>query len=485
VAAVAQRVVIDPVTRIEGHLKIEVEVEAGKVVDARAGGTMFRGLELILRGRDPRDAAQLAQRICGVCSVEHGITSVLSLDSAFGVRPPRNGRILRNLVCGLNIVMSHITHFYHLAGLDFARGPDTPPFVPRYEGDYRLPQAVNERVVQHYVEALAVRRKAHEAAAVFGAKVPHVSALTAGGMTENVSAENISRFKGYLGEIVSFVDNVYLPDVMAVAKAYEDYFQIGTGYKNLLAYGAFPLTDEEDPQGQKQFFRRGRYTGGQFGSVDPERITEDVRFSWFEDAGTGRNPVEGVTLPAPGKGKAYSWIKAPRYEGRPHEVGPLARMWVNRVGEIAGLGEKAFSVMGRHYARAVEASLLIREIGKWADELVPGEPTFSPYSVPKEGKGVGLTEAARGALGHWIEVRDYRIHNYQAVVPTTWNFSPRDDKGLRGPVEEALVGTPVKDPTQPVEVLRVIRSFDPCLACAVHLLETGSSGRHRREFQVL
>lgn len=481
----AQRITIDPVTRIEGHLKVEVEVEGGRVVDARASGTMFRGLELVLRGRDPRDAPHLTQRICGVCSVEHGISSVLSLDNAFGVKVPRNGRILRNITCGLNIVMSHLTHFYHLAALDFVRGPDAPPFVPRYEGDYRLPKTVNDRAVRHYLEALAIRKKAHEAAAIFGAKVPHVTTLTAGGVTENVSSEKISYLKRLLNDIVSFIDNAYLPDTMAVAEAYGDYFQIGSGCKNLLAYGAFPLTDENDPTGQNQFFKRGRYTAGQYGSVDLEKITEDVGYSWFDDEGTHRNPAEAVTVPAPKKKRAYSWLKAPRYDGRPHEVGPLARMWINRVDAVVSLGDKAFSVLGRHYARAVEASLLIREIGKWVEQLVPGEPCFSSYTVPKEARGVGLTEAARGALGHWIEVRDYRIHNYQAVVPTTWNASPRDDKGVRGPMEEALVGTPVKDPAQPVEVVRVIRSFDPCLACAVHLIEVKASGRRLREFRVL
>ncbi|MGB9920775.1 MAG: nickel-dependent hydrogenase large subunit [Moorellales bacterium] len=481
----AQRVSIDPVTRIEGHLKVEVEVDGGRVVDARASGTMFRGLELILRGRDPRDAPHITQRICGVCSVEHGITSVLSLDNAFGVRVPRNGRIVRNLLAGLNMVMSHITHFYHLAGLDYVKGPEVPPFVPRYEGDYRLSQEANERVVRHYVEALTVRRKAHEAAAVLGAKIPHVTALTAGGVTENVSLEKMAKVKSYLKDIASFVDNAYLPDAMAVVEAYQDYFEIGAGHRNLLAYGAFPLTDEEDSGGQNQFFKRGRYSAGQFAPVELEKVAEDVRYSRFDDRTSHLHPAEGATRPAPGKRGAYSWLKAPRYDGQPYEVGPLARMWINRVPAVVNLGDKAFSVLGRHYARAVEASLLVREIQNWVDQLVPGEPCFAPYSVPKEGKGVGLTEAARGALGHWIEVRDYRIHNYQAVVPTTWNFSPRDDKGVRGPLEEALVGTPVKDPNQPVEVVRVIRSFDPCLACAVHVLEVKESDRRLREFQVL
>jgi len=410
---------------------------------------------------------------------------VLCLENAFGTKPASNGRIIRNLIGGMNIVMSHILHFYHLAALDYVKGPETPPFIPRYEGDYRLPKAVNDKAVEHYVQALDIRRKCHEANAVLGAKFPHTTVLTPGGVTEVVTAEKIAQFKSYLDEIIAFIDNVYIPDALAVADAYSDYFEIGIGHKNVLAYGVFPLTDEDDPDGQKQFIKRGRYTKGKFGSVDPQKILEDVKFSWFDNKGTHRHPSEGMTIPLPGKTGAYSWLKAPRYDGQPHEVGPLARMWVNQVKAVADLGQKAFSVLGRHFARAVECSLIAHEIPKWADQLIPGEPTFAPFDIPKEGKGMGLTEAARGALGHFIEIRDYRIHSYQCVVPTTWNCSPRDDNGIRGAVAEALVGTPVKDPKQPIELVRVVRSFDPCLACAVHVLEIKGGSKRIHQFRVL
>ncbi|NPV73239.1 MAG: nickel-dependent hydrogenase large subunit [Pelotomaculum sp.] len=468
----AQRIIVDPVTRIEGHLKIEVEVENNKVIDAKTSGTLFRGLEIILRGRDPRDACHYVQRICGVCPIAHGLTSILCLDDAFGVKPPANGRIVRNLIQGANYLQSHILHFYHLTALDYVKGPDTAPFIPRYEGDYRLPKEVNDKAVEHYIQALTMRKKAQEMLAVFGAKMPHVTAYTAGGVTEQVTPEKIAQFKNYLQEITSFIDNVYIPDVLAVAGVYgDDWFAIGTGCKNMLAYGGFRLTDEDDPDGQAQLFKRGRYTQGQYASVDKMKITEEVKYSWYEDITTGKYPGEGATVPAPDKKGAYSWLKAPRYEGLPHEVGPLARQWVGKQKDVVNLGEKAFSVLGRHFARAIEASQVAHAMAEWLNQLVPGQPTYTPFNVPKEGAGVGLHEAPRGALGHWIVIKDYKIENYQAVVPTTWNGGPRDDKGQPGPIEQALIGAPVKDPNNPIELVRIVRSFDPCIACAVHVLE--------------
>lgn len=479
----AQKIVIDPITRIEGHLKIEVEVDNGKVVDAKSSGTLFRGIELILKGRDPRDACHIVQRICGVCPIAHGMASMLCLDDAFGVKPPPNGRIVRNLIQGANYLQSHILHFYHLAALDYVKGPETPPFIPRYEGDYRLPKEINDKAVEHYLQALTIRKKAHEMLAIFGAKMPHVTVFTAGGVTEGVTSEKIGQFKQYLQEITSFVDNVYVPDVLAVAKFYgDDGFSIGTGCKNMLAYGAFKLTDEDDPDGQKQLFKRGCYANGQFAPVDKNKITEEVKYSWFADSTTGRYPGEGATEPAPGKSGAYSWLKAPRYNGLPYEVGPLARQWVGKQKDVLGLGEKAFSVLGRHFARALETSQVAHAMFDWLDQLVPGEPTFTPFDVPQEGMGVGLHEAPRGALGHWITIRDHRIDNYQAVVPTTWNGGPRDDRGQRGPIEEALVGSPVKDPNNPFELVRIVRSFDPCIACAVHVLEIKGVSKNAKSF---
>lgn len=455
------KVVIDPVTRIEGHLKIEVDVEHGKVIDARSSGTLFRGFEIILKGRDPRDAQHITQRICGVCPTSHAITSARCLDDALGAEVPPNGRIVRNLIHGANYIMSHVLHFYHLAALDYVVGPDTAPFIPRYKGDYRLPPDVNNMAVDHYVQALAIRRKAQEMLAIFGGKMPHITTIIPGGVTEKVTQEKIDKFRAILQEVTGFVDNVYLPDVFAVADVYKDYFDIGRGWKNMLAFGIFQLDDAKDPTGQNMLIKRGAYTNGTFSMVDPKKITEDLKYSRYNDETSGLNPMEARTEPQPHKLGAYSWIKAPRYDKLPHEGGPLARMWVNQVPEIANLGEKAFSVMGRHAARAVECKLIAHAMFGWLNELRPGQPTHLPCSVPKEGRGFALWEAPRGCLAHFIKIKDYKIDNYQVTSATIWNACPRDDRGQRGPIEEALVGTPVDDLENPIEVVRVVRSFDP------------------------
>ncbi|GAV25085.1 iron hydrogenase [Carboxydothermus islandicus] len=465
----AQKIVVDPVTRIEGHLKIEVMVDGGKVVDAKSSGVLYRGIETILVGRDPRDAQQITQRICGVCPTAHATASTFNLDNAFGIQPPKNGRILRNLIFGANYLQSHILHFYHLSALDYVKGPDASPFIPRYEGDYRLPNAVNQKVVEHYILALEMRKKAHEMLAIFGGKMPHVVGIVPGGSSETVDAQKIIDFRSRLKELTSFIDNVYIPDVLTIAEYYKDYFDIGRGCQNLMSYGGFPQSDD----GSDRFLKAGVFLQGQEQELNPEKITEHLKYSWFDDNNSQKHPREGVTAPKPGKDGAYSWMKAPRYDGHPMEVGPLARMWIGGEKKVKGLGEKAFSVLGRHLARALEASRVAHAMEEWLLEIEPGKPTHTPFEIPKESEGMGLTEAPRGALGHWIKIKNYKIANYQAVVPTTWNASPRDDNGVLGPIEQALIGTPVKDPENPIEVARVVRAFDPCLACAVHLFTPG------------
>ncbi|MEW6574668.1 MAG: nickel-dependent hydrogenase large subunit [Bacillota bacterium] len=460
------KVVIDPVTRIEGHLKIEVDVDRGKVIDARSSGTLYRGFETILKGRDPRDSQHLTQRICGVCSIGHAITSARCLDDALGAKVPPNGRIVRNLIQGANFIMSHIFHFYHLAALDYITGPDTAPSVPRVNRDYRLSSGINNRVVRNYVEAFTIRRKAQEMLAVFGGKVPHITTIIPGGVTEKVTQEKVDHFRTILHELSSFVESVYIPDVFSIAEVYKDYWDIGRGCKNALAFGVFPLEDGGGSEGQNLFIKSGVYTNGQFGSLDLEKISEAVKYSRYKDE---------TAEPQPNKLGAYSWIRAPRYEGLPHEAGPLPRMWVNKVAEVFDLGEKAFSVMGRHVARAVECKLVAKAMFDWLNLLKPGEPTHLPCSVPEEGSGMGLWEGPRGCIGHFVEVKDYKIQSYKITASTVWNASPRDDKDEPGPIEKALVGTPVDDLENPIEVARVVRSFDPCMGCSVHLLEMKDS----------
>jgi len=456
-----QTIIIDPITRIEGHLKIEVDVENSAVVDARSCGTLWRGFEVILQGRDPRDAQMITQRICGVCPISHGIAATQCLDNAFKVTPPANGRIIRNLIFSANYLQSHILHFYHLAALDYVTGPDVPPFVPRYKGDYRLPKAVNDAVVGHYLQALDMRLKAHELAALWAGKIPMAQSITPGGVTQAPSVDKIASTIWRIRQLKEFINSVYVPDVEALGKAYEDYFKIGTGYGNLLSFGVFPQNADHS----ELFFKRGRITSGNELDVDPAKIYEDIRFSKYTDESPRRHPGQGVTSPDAHKENAYSWVKAPRYDEIPHEVGPLARMAIN------GDYGKGVSVMDRHVARAYEARKIAAAMEGWAMQLKPGEPMLTTYELPAESEGMGLTEAPRGALGHWIKIEKKKISRYQCVVPSTWNCSPRDNNRQYGPLEKALIGTPVADADNPIEVARVVRSFDPCLACAVHIMK--------------
>ncbi len=502
------KIIIDPITRIEGHLKIETVVEGGVVKDARSTGNLFRGIELILRGRDPRDAQVITQRICGVCPQSHGIAAALCVDSAMGVgdKIPDNARIMRNLIQGAHITQDHILHFYHLAALDYvdvtdvakyegknsglnsvkdfiARG-ELGPFVPRYEGDYRLPPAVNQEATAHYLEALEIRRIGHEMVSIFSGKIPHSVGIVPGGVTATPTVDMIVSFLWKLRRLQDFINNTYIPDVLAVAGAYPDYCEIGAGCKNLLSYGSYDMDGKEpDLTKRKRLFSQGVTSANlKPGKLDISKITESVKHSWYEDYAAGKYPGQGITKPQHGKEGAYSWIKAPRYDGKVHEVGPLARVAVtyafgdplvkklvdSALAQLKASPSALFSVMGRHLARALCAKFTADTMEKWLLELKPGEPTFVEYTIPEESTGVGLTEAARGALGHWIEVKERKIANYQCVVPTTWNASPRDHNGNPGPIEQAIIGTKIRDKDNPFEIVRIVRSFDPCIACAVH-----------------
>ena len=479
------KIKVDPITRIEGHMAIEAVLDAGVVKDARSAGTLFRGFEIILQGRDPRDANRLTQRICGVCPIAHATASALCLDEAFGVdgKVPDNGKIIRALILGANFLQSHILHFYHLAALDYVDAVgalgELYPFVPRYEGDYRISGNANAELVNHYVTALDIRRKCHEMLSIFGGKMPHEVGIVPGGVTEKPTEDKITNFLWRLNEIRDFIDNTYIPDVVAVAKSYDDYFGIGIGCKRMLAYGGFHL-----PNGK--LFKSGIISPDL--KLEPfakENITEDVKHSWYADRDSGKNPAQGQTKPDLAKKQAYSFLKSPRYKGKVCEAGPLARMVGNYVQGDAktkqlvdsaltelGAGVDAlFSVLGRHAARALEAKLVADSMVDWLQQLKPGEPAIIDSEIPDQAEGAGLTEAPRGAVGHWITIKGKRIDRYQVITPTAWNASPKDDNGQPGAVEQAIIGTKVKDKDNPFELVRIVRSFDPCLACSVHLLD--------------
>lgn len=505
---------ISPLTRIEGHLAIHTETETSennqlKITNARCEGEMFRGLETILQGRDPLDAQQITQRICGVCPISHGLASSEAQEMAYNIVPTPNGRLAQNLILAANYMQSHILHFYHLAALDFVditavlkyKGSSAPlialntwvsnalksnyifagaPFLPRYEGDqYIKDDNANWHFIESYVQALQMREIAHEMASVFGAKMPHSTSIVPGGVTGLVTMERYMAYRSRLEQLAQFINDVYLPDVLAAAGAFPQYWDIGKSYGNYLSYGVFRM-EEKTGQDTKKFFPAGAIIGGNYQKLDTAKINEQVKYSRYSSQ-SGLHPYLGKTTPDHKNG--YSWLKAPRYDGNVMEVGPLARIMASYVGpgnqqfkddidailHSANLpAEKLNSVLGRHLARALEAKWLAVQSAKWLDQLELDKPSAREFKMPQSAQGYGLVDAPRGALGHWLVIEDYKIKNYQCVVPTTWNCSPRDDDGKPGAVEKALEGTLIADAKQPIEIGRIVRSFDPCIACAVH-----------------
>ncbi len=489
-------ITIDPMTRIEGHLKIEAVVENTRVTEVRAAGTLYRGFEQILVGRNPLDAIQISQRFCGVCPTPHSIASSQALENAFGIMPPPNGRLIRNIMQGANGIQSHILHFYHLAALDYFRGPDAPPFIPRYEADYRLPSGFRETLTNHYILAYQMRLKAHELCAIWSGKMPHMASIVPGGVSIRPRIDNITTSLWRLKELRDFIDTVYIPDVVTIGEVYRDYFHLGAGCRQLLSYGLFDMDGEPDVTKRKRFLPMGRVVEDKVASVDPSMITEDVRSSWY-DSPSRRQPTRGGTVPNPAKPGAYSWLKSPRYDGGVYEVGPLARIilayrsnanpklnaLLDKYLEHFQVGPEAmYSVMGRHLARVLECKLVADELEGMIMQVKLEAPVCADHKIPDSAQGMGLWEAARGALGHWIDIKGGKIAGYQAVVPTTWNASPHDDQNNPGPMEQAMLGAVVEDAENPFVIARIARSFDPCIACAVHILKAGKSVK---QFRVL
>jgi len=509
-----KKIEINPLTRIEGHLSIHTKAEstpenAYRITDAHCKGEMFRGFETILRGRDPLDAQQITQRICGVCPISHGMASVMAQEMAYGINPTRNGRLAQNLIFAANWMQSHIMHFYLLAALDWMdiksilryRGENRTllnlkswvqealeknvafpgaPFLPRYEVDqYAKSESTNIALLNGYMQALKMRATAHEMAAVFGAKLPHSTSLVPTGVTGEITMERVLAYRSRLEELTDFIENIYLPDLLRTVKEFPSYAEIGGSYPNYLSFGAFRM-EEASGENIEKYFPAGVVIDGNYQRLETSRIKEFVANSRYQSQ-SGLHPYEGHTDPDPDKG--YSWLKAPRYKGMPMQVGPLARIVVayhtpgmDRMKEDIDTTLEATSltlsdlnsVLGRHLARGLEVKWLCHQCRDWLDGLELQSSAATQFEIPKTAKGYGLTEAPRGALGHWLTIEDHKIENYQCVVPTTWNCSPRDDQGQPGPMEKALEGTVIQDPDQPLESGRIVRSFDPCLACAVH-----------------
>jgi hydrogenase large subunit len=565
------RIVIDPVTRIEGHLRIEAQLEAGVVKAAYSSGTMFRGMELILQGRDPREAWIWAQRICGVCTTVHAHASVNAVEAALGIEIPPNAALIRNLITGAQYIQDHVIHFYHLHALDWvdvAAALKADPaatsklaqsisdwplssedyfagvkarveklvasgqlslFTNGYWGHpaYQLPPEADLMAVAHYLEALTWQREVIKVHAVLGGKNPHLQTYLVGGMAAAVDGnspnvinwERIDFLAARIKQMRTFVEQVYIPDVKAVASFYPEWWQLGAGHKNYMSYGGLQNGLRDD---QATFtFNRGIILGGDLSTVHPvqqDKITEAIAHSYYEYS-TGQNsalhPFAGETKPkytgpTPpydqlGVDGSYSWLKAPRYDGQVMEVGPLARMLVaygagnadvqalvnGALTELKLEPAALFSTLGRVAARALETAYLLNWMDKWLEALAANMEAgdlrihdgskWDPSTWPAEAEGWGFHEAPRGALGHWIKIKDKKILNYQAVVPSTWNAGPRDAQGQTGPYEASLEGTPVADPEKPLELLRTIHSFDPCLACAVHVVDADGKERVRVE----
>lgn len=506
-----KRITIDPVTRIEGHLKIDVEIEDGKVKDAWSSGTMARGIEMLLQGKDPRDAAYVTSRICGVCYSVHQLCSAYALDDAFGATVPTGGTLLQNLMMGAEYIYDHILHFYHLTALDYldvmaianytgkdkgllavkdkilglVQSNDTYPLTPRYQPDEF---AVNDpevviTAVKHYIDALEMQAKARNMGAIFGGRQPHYQSIVVGGVTQLPDINQVLRFKTMLEEQAKFVNEVYFPDVMAFGTGPLlplATMGLGGGHYNYLSYGALKKTPPDDdflfPAGVIKNLDPANLTVEEF---EPEKITEAVNYAWYQDR-KPLHPSVGYTEYDLDKESAYSFIKAPRYDGVAMEVGPLSRMLVAKeptLLDLVGKGVKPGAV-ARHACRAIETKLVVDACYKWCDQLLAEmtKPGFkihdsAHWEIPANGSGAGFYEPPRGALGHWINIKDHKIANYQAIVPSTWNASPRCGQEIRGQYEESLIGCPVPDPDNPINVVRIIRSFDPCLACAVHLID--------------
>ena len=567
------RVVVDPVTRIEGHLRIEAEVDRGAVQDAWSSSTMFRGIEIILKGRDPRDAWAFTQRICGVCTTVHAIASIRAVENAIGASPPANARLLRNLIIGAQAVQDHVIHFYHLHALDwvdivsalsadprktsglaesisdwplsspkyftgirdrlkgFVDRGQLGPFANAYWGHpaYKLPPEANLMAVAHYLEALDWQREFIKMHAVLGGKNPHLQSFLVGGMATPIDPDSqaalntgtIAELKQFVAKAKDFVTRVYIPDLLAIASFYKDWAGHGRGVGNYLVYGEYPEDDSANPT---LFLPRGIIRGRDLSKVEPfdqSKVTEYVSHSWYQyQAGDGvaLHPFNGETSPnytgpkppyellglEANTDKKYSWLKSPRYDGEPMEVGPLARMLVAfvsghaRVKELVSavltqlnVGPEAlFSTLGRVAARGIETQVIAEKMDSWVDALaanmgsgelrIHDNSKWEPGTWPADAMGAGFHEAPRGALGHWVSIHNGAINNYQCVVPSTWNAGPRDAKGRRGPYEEALLATPVADPARPVEILRTVHSFDPCMACGVHVVDA----RHREVVSV-
>jgi Ni,Fe-hydrogenase I large subunit len=476
------KIYLDPLTRTSVPLSLELEVRNGRVADAWCRADAFTADESILKGRNPADAVQLTQRMFGSGHVSHAIAASIALESAMGVRPGKNARLMRNLILGAEYLKSHLTHFYLAAVPDYfdirsvldyrggdsalnslketLRGTSPSPFLPRFEGDdfYIRDAEINRRIITHYLCAFEIIRKADAMIAAFGGRAPHPMGIVPGGLTQKPYQAKVRDFREALATVESFITDDYLTDVMALARLYTGHWAAG-GFFDHISFGAFPLSEE----GDELLFPRGVLINGTLRALENPALGEETRYSRRGAAGE----------PAPGKRGAYSWLKAARYGGRPLDSGALSRLMVSYHSGNAGVRREVDelvrvlnirlismnSVMGRHFARALEAKFLCGKMREWLDGIVIDGESRSVYEVPEEGRGEALADSPEGALRHRVVIRNKKIDEYSVMTPASWALGPRDNGGGRGPLEQALIGTPVTDPANPLDAARVARSF--------------------------
>lgn len=458
----SKRIVINPLTRISGFMEIDVTIDRNQVVDAKTKGNLFRGFEQMLVGRSPFDAVYFTQRICGICSAAHSMASSHALEDALNIEPMEQGNYLRDIIHCCEFLQNHIRHFYQYTVPDFVKIEQNSLFQTDHD-DFRLPKNMNDRISQHYFDSLKFSRLAHQMLAVLGGKAPHNHGVFIGGITTQATAEKVIHIDSILVRIARFIDEKMIPDVYDIARFYEDYFRMGGGYGNLLTYGAFNHYKElgtlyVDPLVS---------TMGSVETFDESKIQEKIDYAYFKSITNSNQPNEEVTEPDMDKEKAYSWVKAPRYKGLPFEVGPLARLI------LSGAYNNGISAMDRTIARVLEAKKITEIMKILLQQIIPGVNVQKKYELPASASGRGLLDTTRGALGHWLKIRDKKISFYQIITPSTWDFSTRDDQGYRGTAEEALIGTPIQNPDKPAEIGRILRSFDPCMSCATHVYSPG------------
>ncbi|HBV88487.1 nickel-dependent hydrogenase large subunit [Desulfosporosinus sp.] len=452
-----QKKTIFPVTRIHNPMLLEAWLENGEIKDAYISDTLYRGFEQILIGRSAMDMPYYTQRICGICSSAHAITAALAVEQALGMQVPPNGLLIRNLILASDFIQNHIRHLYLYTMPDYFRGPDLAPFIPHSESDLRLTSQENTIMTEHYFKALEISRDAHAAFAVFGGKAPHGHGIVPGGASMEVDADKVNRYRGYMMMILGFIDDVLLPDVTLIMERYPEYIDLGKGIGNYLSVGGFP-----SPEGST-LYPQGVILQGKRESFSEKHVTEDVTYAWYKPHGP-LHPMEEDTVPDRSQAKGYTWVKSPRYRGQPVEVGPLARAIINKE-EVLGHG-----ALGRTWARAIELKKIAVTTLEWLNRLEPGAETLDRKMGQDSGVGIGLHEAMRGALGHWILVENMRVKHYQIVTPSALNFGARDETGTPSVGETSILGLKIQSEDLK-EAGRVIRSFDPCFSCSVHIID--------------